>query len=87
MYGKAMQGNKCQLKYFPNTFPHSFLVMRVFFKCTHSTTGCSAKECSSVLAQLHGNIALLKISEAGSGILDIPPPSGPEELSLLEERS
>lgn len=29
------------------------------------TTGCSAKECSSVLAQLHGNSALLKISEAG----------------------
>lgn len=79
MYGKAMQGNRCRLKYFPNISPHSFLV--VSFKCTHLQTGCSASECCFVPVRLHGNSTLLKISEAGSNIPDIPAPSGPEETA------
>lgn len=49
------------------------------------TPGCSAAECSFVLARLHGNSAQVKIVEAGGGIPDIPPPSGPEETLLGEK--
>lgn len=54
-----------------NTFPTVFFLVRSF-KCTHFSTGFSAAEYSFILAQLHGNSALVKNIEAGGGI---PPTS------------
>lgn len=58
LYGKAMQGNKCQL----HTMQIDF---HIFFfsndcKMHPFTTDCSAMSCSFVLAQRHNNSALVK---------------------------
>lgn len=80
LYGKAMQGNKCQL----HTMQIDF---HIFFfsgdsKMHPFTTDCSAMSCSFVLAQRHNNSALVKTIEAGGGVQHHA--SGPEDPLFRE---